>query len=49
MEEQLDLYDKAMRNLDRMAAADLQDWWEAGNRLNHSRTLLNVMAPELRI
>lgn len=32
MEEQLDLYDKAMRNLDRMAAADLQDWWEAGNR-----------------
>lgn len=32
MEEQLDLYDKAMRNLDRLAAADLQDWWEAGNR-----------------
>lgn len=32
MEEQLGLYDKAMRNLDRLAAADLQDWWEAGNR-----------------
>lgn len=32
MEEQLDLYDKAMRNLDLLAAADLQDWWEAGNR-----------------
>ena len=32
MEEQLELYDRAMRNLDLLAAADLRDWWEAGNR-----------------
>lgn len=32
MEEQLELYDRAMRNLDLLAAVDMRDWWEAGNR-----------------
>lgn len=32
MEEHLELYDRAMRNLDLLAAVDLRDWWEAGNR-----------------
>ncbi|MDK4312736.1 hypothetical protein [Corynebacterium propinquum] len=45
MEEQLELYDRAMRNLDLLAAVDLREWWEAVNRYERDpEALIDYMA-----